>query len=372
VIHPRLTPVGSTTSTFLATIGTYGSWDDLTWTTRWGDGACGMFEASWTMPLPADFEHPLLRRGVLVELMAGPYRIGSPLILSEPTRGTGVDNPWQFTATGIGREVEGDNTFIALDGAGNTNNQGQTVVDQAIARGWRIAGRDANIPAGGVSTVATTDDLKSVGAVLTEIAEVSSQRWGVGQDNLVRLLSDPTSPTWTCTPVVPSIGTADDDYATAVYGRYYNSGAGNALATVSASSSAANTEAKFGRREFPVDLTPMGPMPTSNAQTIVNTILAKSKGRLAWTSGLTLTSNELLSIGGVPADLSLVEAGQMVRIQGVFSDLLEYNGQTYLDFIIGETRYTYGEPTIDINPLGLAARDLARIVEEVTGMATAA
>jgi hypothetical protein len=41
---------------------------------RYGEGACGMFEASWSMPLPPDFSHPLLRRGTLVELMDGPWR----------------------------------------------------------------------------------------------------------------------------------------------------------------------------------------------------------------------------------------------------------------------------------------------------------
>jgi hypothetical protein len=370
VVHPRLTPLGDTNPTWLAAIGTYGSWGDLSWTTRWGEGACGMFEASWTMPLPADFEHPLLRRGSLVELMDGPYRIGSPLILSEPTRGSGVDTPWQFTATGIGREAE---DFLALDGSGNTNNQGQTVVDQAIARGWRIAGRDSSIPAGGASSGATTDELMSVAAVLTTLAHyVLVGRWGVGQDNLVRWLSDPTTPTWHVTPDVASLGTADDDYATAVYVRYINS-AGGALATVTSSASAADTQTLFGRREFPVDVTPAaggpGPMATSTAQNIADSILARVKGRLNWTNGLTLTSQELLSNGGVPADLSTVEAGQMVRIHGVFSDLLTYNGQTWLDIIIGETKYTDGAQTIDVSPLGLAARDLAKVVEEVTGKA---
>lgn len=373
MLHPRLTPVGASiggsSSAFLAAVSPYGAWSELTLITRWGDGACGNFELSFKMPLPAAFSHPLLRRGTLVELMDGPYRVGSPFIMSEPSVGSGLDNPWQITCVGIGREVEGDSTFLALDSLGNTNNIGTTVVDQAILRGWRIDGRDPTIPAGGVSTLSTTDDLKSVGAVLTEIAQVSDKRWGVRQDNFVSLLADPVAPTWQVTPDTVELGTADDDYATVVYGRYYNSGAGNALATVTASTSAANTQTVFGRKEYPADLTAMGPMPTGNAQIIVNTILAKSRGRLAWTNGLTLTSNELLSIGGVPAALSMVEAGQMVRLNGISNDLLEYNGQTWLDIIIGETRYVDGAQTITINPLGLAARDLASITEAITGQA---
>ena len=88
MLHPKLTGLDGT-SLWLASIGPYGAWGDLTYQTRWDVGACGMYEASWTMPLPAQFEHNLLRRGTLVELMDGPYRVGSPLVLSEPSVGSG-------------------------------------------------------------------------------------------------------------------------------------------------------------------------------------------------------------------------------------------------------------------------------------------
>jgi hypothetical protein len=109
-----LTSLDGTQRLPLYSIGPYGAWGDLTYQFRWGDGACGMYEAQWTMPLPPQFEHPLLRRGSLVEIQQGPWRMGSPLVLSEPAKGTGYDDPWQLVATGIGRDVEGDNSFYAF------------------------------------------------------------------------------------------------------------------------------------------------------------------------------------------------------------------------------------------------------------------
>jgi hypothetical protein len=81
-------------------------------------------------------------------------------------------------------------------------------------------------------------------------------------------------------------------------------------------------------------------------------------------------------MGGVPADLSKVAedvgAGCMVRLQGIWSDLLEFTGQTWLDIVIGQAQYVDGAQTIQLSPIGLAARDLASVVEEVTGYKDAA
>lgn len=374
MLHPRLTSLDGTRTAWLAEIGPYGAWSDLNMTTRWGQGACGMYEASWTMPLPAGFEHPLLRRGTQVELMDGPWRVGSPLVLSEPGRGGGFDEPWTLTATGVGREVEGEDSFYALDGSGNVTVTPSTAVDAAIARGLRWGGRDASVPTTAVGS--STTDLQSLGSLLSAAGDSLGQRWGVGQDNLVRFLADPTTPTYQVTPGSAQLGTADDDYASVVLGRYSNSGAGGAAATVTAPASPSAVETRFGRREFSVDLTPLGAISTATAQGFADGILAKTKGRLSWTSGLTVTSNEILTMGGVPASLSKVLEdcgnGCMVRLHGPWDDLLEFTGNTFIDIVVGEARWADGAQTIDLNPLGLAPRYFAAVIESVTGMASAA
>jgi hypothetical protein len=382
VLHPRLTPLGAAlggpSSQWLASIGPFGTWDNLAITTRWGQGASGMYEVSWSMALPAGFDHPLLRRGTAVEIMDGAWRVGSPLILSQPGKGSGYDQPWTLTATGIGREVEGSNSFYALDGSGNVSATPSVVAAAAIARpsgGWRIDGYDAaTVPS---SALTATPSLIPAGELFSASADAQVRRWSVGQDNLLRFLPDPAAPLYEVTPGVETLGTADDDYATVVITRYMDSTTHAAATKFSPSSIASNAELTFGRREFAVDLIvdqPMGEIPGTTAQAIGDGILAKAKGRLAWANGLSgLTSNEI-TIGGVPANLSKVledvGEGCMVRLHGVWSDLLEYNGQTWLDVIIGEAKYADGtQTTIDLNPLGLVPRDLSAVIESVTGMA---
>jgi hypothetical protein len=94
---------------------------------------------------------------------------------------------------------------------------------------------------------------------------------------------------------------------------------------------------------------------------------------LAWTNGFTVTSNEILTSGGVPASLSKVLEdvgnGCMARLHGIWDDLLETTGNTWLDIIIGEARYADGAQTIDLSPLGLAARTLERVIAEALSTA---
>jgi hypothetical protein len=368
MLHPRLTSLDGQQA-WLAQIGPYGAWSDLAYSFRYGSGACGMFEASWSMPLAADFEHPILRRGTLVELMDGSYRVGSPLVLTEPARGDGV---WTFTATGIGREVEGDNSWGAYELSGVPSATPTVAIATAISYGLPWAGYDvATTPS---TALTATPEFQSLGSLLSQSAMVANKRWGVGQDNIHRFIDDPTTPTYHVVPGVAALGVADDDYASVVILQYSNSGAGGASAIVFSAGSEV-----YGRREYLVNLTGddgPGPIPTATAQAYADGILAKSKGRLGWTNGLTLNSNEILTAGGVPADLSKVAEdvgnGCMVRLHGIFNDLLEYNGQTWLDILIGEAKLVDGAQTIDLSPMGLVARDLASVVEAVTGFSSAA
>jgi hypothetical protein len=370
MLHPRLTSLDGEQD-WLASIGTYGAWSDLSYTFRWGTGACGMFEASWSMPLPADFDHPLLSRGTLVELMDGSCRVGSSLVLAEPGRG---DGNWTLTATGVGSEAEGDNSFYALDGSGGITNLFQTAVSAAIARGLPWDGFDSSVPPGPGGGVTIPDGVQTVGALFQMGCDRDGTRWGVGGDDLVGFMVDPTVPAYQVVPGVAALGTADDDYATVVLVQYRDS-TSHIVQIVSAPASPLPAEKRYRHREFLVDLTDRGEMPAASAQSRADGILANSKGRLGWTNGLTVTSNDILTADGDPADLSKVAedvgSGCMVRLQGIFDGLLEYTGQTYLDIIIGEAKPTDGARALDLSPLGLAARDLASVVEAVAGPAPA-
>jgi hypothetical protein len=288
MLHPRLTPIGSTpggsSSVWLAQIGTYGYWADLQLNTRWGDGASGMYEAQWTMALPPNFSHPLLRRGTLVEIMDGSYRVSSPLVMSEPTVGAGLDAPWQFVAAGIGRDVEGENSFYAADGSENATTVPTTAVDKAIVDGWRIGGRDASVTSTSPSALATSENLNTVGALLSAAAQAAGQRWGVKNDNLLYFMSDPTTPTYQTTPNAAALGVADDDYASTVKGRYLDSSTGTYLTRIATNATAAT---QYGVRQYMVDFTDRGAVTSTVAQGWADQVLALLKGRLGWTNGLT-------------------------------------------------------------------------------------
>lgn len=364
-LHPRLTSVDGSRTSWLAEIGN-GSWGDLSWITRYGDGPCGMFEASWTMPLPADFAHPLLQRGTVVELMDGPYRVGSSLILNEPARGDRLGEPWRLVASGVGREVEGENSYYALDSSGNSTDSCATAVTEAIARGWPVDGADATVT-GAASTFVPTDELVTVGALLGMTGDRDGTRWGVNRDNVVTFLTDPTEPTYHLSPSVPAPSVADDDYATVVLVRYVDSTT-HAAATVTAPASVSAIETRYGHREYPVNLLDRPEMAAANAQARADGILALAKGRLGWAQGLTVTSGELLTSGGKSANLSQVAEevgdGVMVRLHGVYDDLLD---EPHLDLIIGEAKYTDDSDVIDLSPVGMVATDFAAIIEKIAG-----
>jgi len=368
-LHPRLTPVGGGTPIWLAEIGPYGAWGDLSYTTRWGDSASGMYEASCTFPLPPDFEHATLRRGSLFELMEDGYRVGCPLVLSDPSKGTEPGQPWTLTATGIGRDVEGSDAFTALDGSLNTTAIPSTAATQAKARGWRITTVGASVPVTAVGASSTTEGLNSTGALLTAAGEGLGQRWGVDREGTLFFSIDPGSPAYQTVPNAVTLSTADDNYATTVFGRYLDLATGSYL-TVQATNAPVATV--FGRKEYNVDLTPLGKIATATAQGFADGILARSKGRLAYTNSITVSSQQLLTMGGGRANLTQVaeDVGQgcMVRLHGITSDLLAFTGKTYLDVVIGEARRRDGEDLIDLAPVGLAARDLAAVVEEITHM----
>lgn len=331
-------------------LASVGAWGDLTWSTR-RPGGC--YEASWSMDLPPDYRHPALERGKKVEVMDGMLPIWTGT-LTEPDRSS---QAWSLTAEGLCREAE---HYFAFDGSLNTVSTADTAVDNAITRGLPWIRRDS------IATFAlvegdTTGGLNTVAALLDAFSDRLSQRWEVDAAGVVTMTADRTTPTWHLTPGVASLGVADDEYASHVYGRFQDSGNAGAYTTVVASDAAA--AARWGHREYPADLTPLGPIPASRATSIVNGILAKGKGRPGYTNGLEVTSYELTNAGGNPADLSAVVAGQVVRAHGMFDDTQYLSGQPFLDMVLGEVSYTDGSETVNLTPLNTAPRTLAAIQE---------
>lgn len=334
-----------------------GSVTNLAWSTRYGhEGACGMYDATWTMDLDPGYDHPALRRGARVEVMDSMVRKGSTLILGQPERGVRGE-PWRFTAAGVGREAERDNGYYCLDALGNMTSRCDVAIDRAIDRGLPWAGRDSSIPTTPLTDSA--DEPNVVGALLNSASDEEGKCWGVGRDDIVRFITAPTTPDWHLDEGAAVLSPADDEYASTVLLRYRTTTGGYDTKTADGDA----VEEKFGHREFLADATPLGPISGTRAQNLANGILAKSKGRMGFSSGFTLAEGQVTTPGGGPVDLSLIEAGQMLRMWGQLDELLPFTGRAFMDVILSEVRQEDRARVIQVAPIGLVDRRLAAVLE---------
>jgi len=312
------------------------------------------------MNLPSTFAHPALRRGQLVEVFAGPSHVWMGT-LAQPDINTDDDGrpTWSFTADGLSRTATGQNAYLALDGSGNTTSTPDTAIDAAIARGLKWS-RPSSLSATGFTPSAgsgdQTDSFNRLGDLLSAWSQSVSLRWGVDENGNVYAAADPTTPTWHMVPGSGRFGLADDEYASDIYVRYFTSAGTYATVHVNDPVAAAN----YGVQEYPLDATGFGVLSSTQATGLGNGALAAGKARLGWTNSLSPTRWQLLTPGGTPAPLWMVEAQQMVRLHGVMNE----QGQPlpYVDFVIGAADYSSAEDTLTISPVGLAARDLTSVI----------
>lgn len=331
-----------------------GSYSDLTITDRWPGGN---FEASWTMELPVGYTHPALHNDAPVQVLDGAFGVWTGR-LTEPNRST-----WECVAAGLSRQASSGSSgiaYMALDGSGNSTNVPDTAIDAAIARGLPWV-RRASFSS--TAYAASTDSLSSLGDLLDGVADEQGKRWAVWADGAVILAADPTTPSWHLTPGAADLGYADDEYASTIVGRYLRS---SDLTYQTVIVTDADAEANRGHREYPVDLTPLGPTTSTRATSIANSILAKGKSRLGWTNGIEAGSWDITTPGGIPADLTLINAGDMIRLHGIWDERLSV---PYLDVVIGERQYQVGEQTVQLTPVDYQARTLASVVEDALAKA---
>ncbi len=318
---------------------------ELEW--AWSGGSS---EATWKMQLGPDFTHPALRRGRLVEAQIGNAAtwVG---VLTEPD--VGQDGTWSLRAEGAAAPGR---RRLCLDALGNATTTPDVAIDQAIARGlpWRRLTSLSAVPfAASDETIA----LNRLGDLLDAWAEQEGKRWGIGTDWSIYAATDPTTPTWHMTPGSGTVGLADDDYASDLYVRYQVDAL--TYATVHAGDAAA--AARWGTEEEPVDATRRGLMTSGDATLLASGLLALGAARLAWTAPVEPASRQITR-GGVPAFLSFIQPGQMVRLHGIPDPV---TGRPDTDFVIGRIRYAPGSDQIQLAPTELAARNLRDAMEKM-------
>jgi hypothetical protein len=298
------------------------------------------------------WRHPAIRFGARVEVFYGPIIVWAGT-LTEPDWDSG-----EMVALGASRDAE---NAMSITAGGVATTIPNTAIDAAIARGvvsW------TRLDSFGTTAVGVADDgggLVTLQSVLDAWAQENNSQWRV--DRQRRLVIAPTSEAtvdWFITPGSGVMGSADDERVDRVFVRYLASASGT-LATASYPSTSPT-----GGIERPLDITDRGAMTSTKATSIAQAEWAKLQGRSGWTNGLTLTRGQVTTPGGVIADLFMVRAGQTVRLLGVPDPRgLAHN----IDVVIGDTDYDATEDTIQINPVGRAARDQESALEQVGNLA---
>ncbi|RYB90830.1 hypothetical protein EUA06_11175 [Nocardioides glacieisoli] len=307
-----------------------------TWETV-ADG--GTAEISWSFALTPRSQHPALRPGSMAVVKVGGMPVArAPMV--DPDR-----TSWDCWAVG-----DHSDRFLALDSSGNVTRNLGVAIDQAIARGWRVAN-----PVGhgtGYTVPGDSTEPQSIGSLLTEAAQ--GQRWGVDPLGNIYVRSDPTTPWWHATPDSAVFGTTDEGTITHVVGVYFDGT--NNLKTIRPALGSVVQH----RAEEPIDLTDRGVLSLGQANAILDGALELA-GQIGFTNGMTLTSEQITTLGGSSAFLPSIRAGVMMRAHGLIS--ARANVQTpVLDFVIGKTRYTAGEDSIYIEPTRTAPRNLADVI----------
>lgn len=290
------------------------------------DGGTG--EVSFALALSARSQHPALRPGSLVQVLCG----GRPVAYSalmDPDRTT-----WECKAYGLQNAG-----FLALDAAGNVTRDLGVAIAQAIARGWRVRN-----PAGhgvGYTVPGDSTEPQAIGSLITEAAV--GQRWGIRPDAAVYVQSDPTEISYRATPDSAIFGTTNESTVTHLVGVYFDGTTNQKIIRPPGLTAVPN------RTEEPVDLTGAGTLTSGDAAAILDGML-KDRTQVGVTNGVTLHREQLMTVGGTPAFLAGVQAGLLVRADGLVS--ARASVQTpFQDFVIGKTKYTAGSDNIYLEPV---------------------
>lgn len=298
-----------------------------TWET-WADGGTGSI--SWEFALTTRSQHQALRTRTLVEVMCGPMPLARG-VMTDPDRVSG-----QFVAYGLA--ADGKN-FPALDAGGSLTRDIGVAINTARDMGWMVTNPG---PVTGTAAGEAVGNPVSVAQLLDEYAEQTGQRWGVDHFGRVFMRPEPTTPSWLAAPDAAAFGTTSEGAATRLLGRYLDSTTGTYLTAAAGSGAPVDT----------LDLSDRGALSNAAATAILQGSLNLDGARTAWTNGVTLTPDQLQTMGGTPAFLPSVRAGQLMRSFG-----LSYAADSLaLDTVIGKTKYTAGSRSIFIEPTNTAPR----------------
>lgn len=125
---------------------------------------------------------------------------------------------------------------------------------------------------------------------------------------------------------------------------------------VSAEDSAA--EDAYGPRERSVDLTPLGPIDETTAQSYVDGRFALVGGRMGFTRAVALDSLNLMAMNGTPIPARYVQAGEMLQIPDNRDSRSTPTVRDAIWIVLSEVRVVEADrPEATVTPVGFSPRD---------------
>jgi len=331
-------------------------YSDPTYSSTFGQpGGGGCEEAETTLSAPIGYRSHLLREGAHMEVLLGSYPVFSGTVDS-------VDrDAWAIHAKGLKMHAA---TCGSLDGAYQTT----TIADDAIVAGynrgmlpyWILAGSISSTTYGSVDV---TDGPNYLSTILDGVASKAGKWWTVWADNIIRLESVPTVPTYHMVPKSIDLPVSYDEYSSDVVLRFFDStthvGATNA-------GSLASAKAVFPKEVF-VDATQLGEISNAEAAALVAGIFAQGQALPGYEASVEVSRWKLLNDNLGPVDLRRVRAGEMVRLHGVSNDLTH---EGHHDFTIGRANASPGGQTLQLDPMGLVSNGSQEdVIAKVLGAA---
>lgn len=312
-------------------------YSDPVYSTSFGQpGGGGCEEAEFTLSAPLGYRSHLLREGIYMEVLLGSHPVFTGHV-------DGVDrDTWAVHARGLAKEAA---NVLCFDSGYQTSTIADTVIDAAyftrlFLQYWKRPTSISSTPYGGA---AVTDAPNYLNTLLDGVSQVAGKWWTIWADNIIRLESVPTVPTYHMMPKSIDLPTSYEESASDIFLRYVDS------TTHVAQTASAVTPSPF-RKELAVDVTGLGEITNAAAGAHAAGIVAQGKPKPGYTASVEVTKWTLLSDNLGPVDPRRVRAGEMVRLHGVSNPLTNVG---HHDFVIGRTKLGAGGKSLVIDPMGL-------------------
>jgi hypothetical protein len=305
-------------------------------------GIGGPVSAQFSLLLSASQRPGWLTKGALSEVRLG----GFPLLA-----GAVAEVDWSNGTVTIDGAAREGSTTTALTAGGLTSSTPDTFIDAAITRGALTWTRPASISTTALA-IGETEKLNNVRDLIAAYADESGSRIFVDPWRRILKDVDPTAPEVFVIPGAGELPWTTDQQATRILGRWAN--LAGTLKTTGVGS---------GAIERPIDMTPKGPLDSTRATNILNSILAKSSSG-GWTGGLTLSASQCMGTPHLASIAERVGRGLMVRLNGQRDPRTSSLPVGYVDFIVDRSEWHVTDGTINLSPRGMVSSDFAALAAE--------